>query len=407
MKKPELPELLAPAGEWPMLAAAVKAGADAVYFGVKQLNMRITAKNFEVNELAKIVDYCHKHKVKAYLALNTIIYDDEQDKVKKILETAKKAGIDAVICWDFSVVKECEKLGLPIHLSTQASVSNFESLLFLKKNIKNLKRIIFARELSLKQIEDIVKRIRRYKIGIEVETFVHGAMCVSISGRCFLSQFLFNKSANRGDCLQPCRRNYVIKDFEEAHELEIGENYVLSPKDLCTLEFIDKLVKAGIDVFKIEGRNRSPEYVKVVVECYRKAIDACFENKFDDKLKLKLIKRLKEVYNRGFSSGFYLGKPVDQWTDEYGSKATKKKQYVGYVKNYFKNVKAAEIKLEAGDVKAGENVLVIGPTTGVIEFKIKSMEINHQSTKKGKKGQRIAIKVDKLVRENDKVFLFS
>jgi putative protease len=399
-------KLLAPVSEWSMLVAAIEAKADAVYFGVKQLNMRITAKNFELTELKKITDYCHKYKVKAYLTLNTIIYDDEISILKKTLSAAKKAKIDGVICWDWSVIRECEKLNLPIHLSTQASISNFESLSYLKNKIKNLENVVLARELSLDQIKDIIKQIKKHKLKIGIETFIHGAMCVSVSGRCFMSQSIFNKSANRGDCIQPCRRSYIIKDPEEGHEFKLEDNYVMSPKDLCTIEIIDELIDAGISTFKIEGRNRSPEYVKVVVECYRAAVDAHSKGKLDKKFKDKLVKKLKTVYNRGFSTGFYMGKPIDQWTDDYGSKATKKKTYVGYIKNFYKKVKAAEIKLEANNIKINDNILIIGPTTGVIEFKIKSMEINNKPTKQGKKGQSVAIKLNQLARENDKVFLF-
>ena len=268
------PELLSTVQDFISLKAAIYAGSDAVYFGVKELNLRIVVKNFFLKDLSKVVNQCHKNKVKAYLTLNTIIYENEIEKLRNILKKAKKAKVDAVIAWDFSVIKECEKLKLPIHLSTQASVSNFEAIKILKNKFKNIKRVNLARECSLKQIKDIIKK----KPNIEIETFVHGAMCVSISGRCFLSQEIFNQSANRGECIQPCRRKYLIKDVEEGHELELGEEYVLSPKDLCTIGILDELLKAGINAFKIEGRNRSPEYVKVTTECYREAIDAIMED---------------------------------------------------------------------------------------------------------------------------------
>jgi putative protease len=242
--------------------------------------------------------------------------------------------------------------------------------------------------------------------GIGVETFIHGAMCVSVSGRCFISQFLFDKSANRGDCLQPCRREYVVKDPEEGHKLKLDNNYVMSPKDLCTLGFIDKLIESGSSAFKIEGRNRSPEYVKTVVSCYRAAIDAYFDGKLTDSLKKKLVLKLKTVYNRGFSSGFYLGKPNDEdWSGVYGSSATTKKKYVGFVRNFYKKVKVAEIKLEAGDVKVGDEIMFQGPTTGVVEEVVKSMELDHKKVSNGKKGQHIAVKVSGVVRERDKVYL--
>lgn len=393
------PELLSPVQDFVSLKAAIDSGADAVYFGIKELNMRIGAKNFELKDVKNVVEKCHKNKVKAYFTLNTIIYDDEVEKVKKILMLLKKEQIDAVICWDYSVIKECEKLKLPIHLSTQAGVANFETIVFLKNKIKNLKRVNLARELSLEQIKAIIIKIKQIKSKIEIETFIHGAMCVSVSGRCFLSQEVFNKSANRGECLQPCRRKYLVKDVEEKHEFELGEEYVMSPKDICTIEIIDKLIEAGINVFKIEGRNRSPEYVKVVTECYREAIDNL---KADKK---NLLKKLKSVYNRGFSTGFYLGKPMNEWSKVYGSKATKKKIYLGKVLNCYKKVKVAEILLKTKGLKLNDKIMFQGNKTGVFEDKVCSIEVNGKKIKTAKKGQRVGVKIKKVVRENDKVFL--
>jgi U32 family peptidase len=393
------PELLSPVQDLTSLKAAIAAGADSIYFGTKELNMRIGAKNFELKDTKKVINLCHKNKVKAYFTLNTLIYDAELNKLSKILKKLKKEKIDAIICWDFSVIKECEKLNLPIHLSTQANVSNYETIAYLKNKIKNLKRVNLARELSLTQIKSIISKIKKNKLNIKIETFVHGAMCVSISGRCFLSQEVFNKSANRGSCLQPCRRKYLIKDIEEKHEFELGEDYILSPKDLCTIEIIDKLIEAKINTFKIEGRNRSPEYVKTTTECYREAID----NKYADKNKLKT--KLSTVYNRGFSTGFYLGKPINEWSQAYGSKATKKKIYLGKVKNFYKKQKVAEILIETNKLKLNDTIMFQGPTTGVVEQKVDSMEKNHKKINKAKKGESIALKTKDKVRENDKVFL--
>ena len=392
------PELLSPIQDFVSLEAAIQAKTDAVYFGIKGMNMRASAKNFSLKELDKVVKLCHKNKVKAYLAINTIVYDAELDKIKEILKKANKAKIDAIIAWDFSVISEANKLNLPIHISTQASISNFEAIKILKKKFKKFERVILARELSLEQIKSIIKKLKKEKINVEIETFVHGAMCVSVSGRCFLSQEIFGKSANRGECLQPCRRKYLIKDVEEKHELELGEDYVLSPKDLCTLPFLDKLIKAGISCFKIEGRNRSPEYVKVVTDVYREAID---NPKADKK---KLLEKLKTVYNRGFSSGFYMGKPIDEWSKTYGSKATKKKIYVGIVKNFYNKVKVAEVRIESHGIKVGDIIMIQGNKTGVVEQRIKSMQKEHKSIKQIKKGF-VGIKLDKIVRENDKVFV--
>jgi putative protease len=373
----------------------VEAGADAVYFGTKELNMRAAAKNFELSEIREVVDFCHKNRVKAYLALNTVIYEKELGIVKKILKKAKESNIDAVICWDFAVIKEADNLKIPIHLSTQSSLSNSEAINFIKHF--NIKRVNLARECT---IEDI-RQIRKH-IDIEIETFIHGAMCVSESGRCFLSQELFKKSANRGECLQPCRRSYIIKDIEENHELLVGSHYILSPKDLCALPFIKHLMKLKINAFKIEGRNRSPEYVKTVTEVYREAIDNILTK---EKIG-QLMEKLRTVYNRGFSSGFYLGKPdTESFTDAYGSKATQKKFYTGKVINYYKKSKVAEIKLESGKISVGDRLLIIGSTTGVVEQILASMHLKDRSVTSADKGQIITIKTDSLVRINDKLYL--
>jgi putative protease len=396
-------ELVSPAGDWPSLRSAISSGCNSIYFGIKGLNMRQGAKNFDIGEIDKIASVCHEDNIKCYLTLNTIIYQNELDKLKQILKKAKSAGVDAVIAWDMSVISEANKLKIPVHLSTQASVSNFESFKFYSKFVS---RIVVARELSLEQIREIKKQIQENKLDIEIEAFVHGAMCVSESGRCFTSQFLFRKSANRGECIQPCRRQYKVIDIETGQELSLDNNHVMSPKDLCTINFLDKLIEAGISVFKVEGRNRAPEYVKTVTKCYRKAIDAIAEGKFDDKLKQKLLKELSTVYNRKFSSGFYLGLPTnDDWTDLYGSGATETKTYVGKVRNYYQKINAAEILLEAGELNIGDEIMIIGNKTGVIKQPIKSMQVNHKNKKKVSKGERLAVQLAEKARKNDKVFL--
>ena len=392
-------ELLAPVSDRIMLKAAIDAGADAVYFGLKKLNMRATAKNFTLEELSEIVKQCHDSNVKVFLTVNTIIYNNEIEDVKKVIKSAKQAGVDAIICWDMAVINECKKNNIEFHISTQASVSNVESARFYKN--LGAARIVLARELSLKQVKEIIE-----KTGIQVETFVHGAMCVSVSGRCFLSQHLFNRSANRGDCLQPCRRKYKITDVEEPkNELELGESYVMSPKDLCALPFLDKLIDAGITCFKIEGRARSPEYVKTVTEVYRKSIDAVKNNNFNQSLITKFTEKLKSVYNRGFSNGFYFGAPTnDDFTNSSGSKATTKKIYIGYIANFFKNNMVAEVKVEAGKLKIGDKIMVQGETTGVKEQIVDSMEINHKKVEEVEK-TNVGVKLDFTSRKNDKVFL--
>tara|TARA_Y100000031_G_scaffold138250_1_gene164022 strand:+ start:8028 stop:9260 length:1233 start_codon:yes stop_codon:yes gene_type:complete len=402
------PQLLAPAGSWEALQAAIQSGANAVYFGIKALNMRVNAKNFEETELKKVVSQCHVNKIKAYLTLNTIVYENELETLRRILEKAKSAEVDAVICWDHSVIKLCKEIGLNVHLSTQSSVSNSESALFYHN--LGVNRIILARECSLEQIKEISKKIKtnnnNNNNNIEIDLFVHGAMCVAISGRCLTSQFLFKKSANRGDCLQPCRRKYNVKDIETGDELELNNNYIMSPKDLCALPIIDKLIDAGIDCFKIEGRNRAPEYVKTVVSVYRQAIDAYSEGKLTKQLKEKLIEKLKDVYNRKFHTGFYLGTPTnDDFTDVYGSASKVQKNYIGFVKNYYKNVNVAEIKIETGEIKLNDKIMITGKTTGVLEFDNVSMEIDGKKVEVSKKGERVGIKVSDLVRVNDKVFV--
>lgn len=407
MKKPEL---LSPIQDFTSLQAAIQGGCDAVYFGIKGFNMRAGAKNFNVNDLKKISKICHENKVRAYLAVNTIIYEDEIKKVESLLKKTKAAKIDAIICWDMAVIELVKKLKMELHISTQASVANSKSAEFYRK--LGAKRIVFARECDLKQLKQIKKNSK-----IEIEAFIHGAMCVSVSGRCFLSQFNYNKSANRGECLQPCRRKYLIKEVSGDSEFEIGEDYVLSPKDLCTLPFIGELIEAGITSFKIEGRNRSPEYVKIVTSVYKEIIDYYFENikalKHKNKsvlkeygdLKKSLMQKLKTVYNRGFSNGFYLGKPINEWTHNYGSQAKEKKIHIGKVKHFYSKLSVAEIEIQANKVlKVKDNILILGHTTGVLEQTVSSMEIEHKQIKKAVKNDIVAIKTDKLVRANDGVY---
>jgi len=391
--KPQF-ELLAPAGNFPMLVAAVNAGCDAVYFGLQKFGMRANAKNFTVNDLPKMREVCNKgldkRKVKMYLTLNTIIYSHE---IKDIEDTIKKVKgkVDAIICWDFSVINLCKKHKIPFFISTQASVANIESAKFFKK--LGAKRIILARELNLKQIKEISKII-------EVECFAHGAMCVAVSGRCFTSRFLFKKSANRGQCLHPCRRSYIVKDKQEGWELEIDNDKVMSAKDLCTLPFIEKMKRAGIFGFKIEGRNRDPRYVDTVIRIYRKTLD----KKLTKEEIKKSLEELKKVYNKGFSSGFYLGVPTsDDFSKIEHSSATEKKHFVGKVTHYFPKVNVAAIRL-VSDLKVSDEIVIIGKETGIVKSKIERIEINHKSVDKGKKDEDIGINLP-LVKRNDEVYV--
>lgn len=389
-------ELLAPAGDFSTLVTAVNAGADAVYFGLKEFSMRASARNFEIKDLAKIKEICNSshRKVKRYLTINTIIYDDEISRINKIIKKAKPF-VDAVICWDLAVVNLCKKHKIPFFISTQASVANSYSAEFFKK--LGAKRIILARELNLNQIKKISKII-------DIECFCHGAMCVSISGRCFTSQFLFNKSANRGECLHPCRRAYnvyIAEDKQEGYKLEIENDKIFSAKDLCTLPFIEKMKKAGIKAYKIEGRNRDARYVDAVVRIYRKALD----KKLTEKEIQNSIKELKKVYNKGFSSGFYLSLPTsDDFSRVENSAATHKKHFIGKVYHYLPKIKVALIKVSS-KFKVGENIVITGPATGIIKTKIKKIELNKKSISTAKKGQEIGLKIHEKVRNNDEVYV--
>ena len=396
-------KILAPVGNHEMLIAAIDAGADEVYLGIKEFNMRANAKSFELSELNNIVKLCHDNNVKLNLALNTIIYDEEIEKIDFVLKTAKDAGVDAIICWDMAVLKKAKELGFEIHLSTQASIANFSALKFFYD--QGVKRFILARELSLEQLKNLSFQIKKNNLDVELECFVHGAMCVALSGRCFTSQFLYGKSANRGDCIQPCRRRYKVIDFESEDELELENNFVMSAKDLCTINFIDKIIDSGIDVFKIEGRGRSPEYVSTVVSCYREAINAYASSSLDDNLKNSLFKKLKSVYNRKFSSGFFLGKPLSSdFSDLYGSDSSEKKVFVGVVKHWYDKINVAEVELQANPLKSGYKLLVQGPFTGSKEQILSSMQINHKFVEEASKGQLVAIKFDFKLKEKDKVF---
>lgn len=389
-------ELMSPVGNWPSLIAAVENGADSIYFGVKGSNMRAGAKNFEQNEIKKIVDFCHSKNVKCYLTLNTIYYDGEN--VDDVVKLAKKSGVDQIICWDFKVIELCKKHSIDFCVSTQASVSNFDSFKFYSG--LGASTIVLARELSLKQIKEIVKLKNELGLKTKIEVFIHGAMCVSVSGRCFMSQFLFCKSANRGECLQPCRRSYDIIDKETGDTLMLENNFVMSPKDLATIDIFDQIMSLGVDILKIEGRNRSPEYVANSTKAYRGLIDGVLSK--EDAWSL-----VKDVYNRKFNSGFYEAVPYDGWTDIYGSDSKVQKKYIGKVKNYFRKVSAAEMFIEVDGFSKGDKLMVQGNKTGVYEFNASDIQINGDSVEKCVKGDRIGFKVDKEIRQNDKVFKLS
>ncbi len=410
------PELLAPAGDFISLRSALQAGCDAVYFGVQGLNMRAGAENFTLPHIKTVVGRCRDYSSKAYLALNTIVYEHELGSVKKILSTAKNAGVDAVICWDFAVIQEALKAGIPVHVSTQMSIANSAGIRFFVERL-GIRRFVLARECSLDDIKKLNRRFRAPdgrsdKTAVELEIFAHGAMCVSVSGRCFLSQFQYGKSANRGQCLQPCRREYEITAQDDDASFIMGSDYLLSPRDICTLPFIEKLIEAGAASFKIEGRNRSPEYVYTVTSAYRRAIDFYYDNRHGkgfseafSMLKKNLTDELKQVYNRGFSSGFYLGKPLSQWAEAPGSAATARKVYAGAVTNYYKRIGVAEIRLESRGIKKGDELLFQGSSTGNYAQAAQSLEIDHQKVAHADKGRSVAVKVSSPVRTGDRVYV--
>jgi len=401
-------ELLAPVGSYESLMAAIQAGANAIYFGIEQLNMRArSSANFTKEDLPKIVSIAKERNLKTYLTVNTVIYNHELIQMRQIVDLAKEHDVTAIIVSDQSVLDYARKIGVEVHLSTQLNISNIDSLRFYS-NFADV--VVLARELNLEQVAEMAKAIEledmRGPSGelIKIEMFIHGALCMAISGKCYLSLHEHNHSANRGDCLQVCRRSYVATDKERGAELEIDNEYIMSPKDLSTIHFLNKLLDAGVSVLKIEGRARSPEYVKTVTSCYNEAIEAYLENDFSaDKIEVWKT-RLSSVFNRGFWDGYYLGQRLGEWSAVYGSEATKKKTYVGKVTNYFDKIGVAEFLLETGELAVGDEILIIGPTTGVLETEVEEMRVDLKNVDKSIKGERCSIPVNSLVRRSDKLY---
>ncbi|MCC5931634.1 MAG: U32 family peptidase [Cyclobacteriaceae bacterium] len=399
---------MAPAGDFEMLTAAIQGGANAIYFGVGKLNMRSgSAKNFIAGDLPAIVAKCHAFKLKACLTLNTVIYDAEIEEAKSLLCQARDAGIDAIIASDPAVIEMSHNMGLPVHISTQANISNIESVRFYSRYADVM---VLARELSLQQTLDIAKSIEAQHITgpsgklVKLEIFIHGALCMAISGKCYLSLHQANVSANRGKCRQICRRSYEVADNDTGEKLVIDNEYIMSPKDLCTIEFFDQLVSAGVSILKIEGRGRSPEYVKTVTQCYHEALIALEEGTFTVEKTEMWKKQLEEVYNRGFWDGYYLGRKTGEWSQNYGSNATTRKIYIGKGTNYFKKPGVAEFLIESRHINVGDRVLVTGPTTGVMEFIIPEIRVNLQPAQKSVKGEFCSIPVPTKVRRADKLY---
>ncbi len=402
-------EIMAPVGSYESLSAAINAGADSVYFGVTQLNMRArAADNFTIKDLENIASKCHKNNVKAYLAVNTLLYDHDVTIMRKIVEAAKENEIDAIIAFDFACVQYCNEIGIPVHLSVQFSISNYESVKFFA-SITN--RIVLARELTIDQIRNIHKKIiEEQLIGnegrlMEIEAFVHGALCVAQSGRCYMSLYTDNSSANRGACRQNCRAKYKVTDVDTGKELIVDNNYIMSAADICTIEFLDELLDAGVLVMKIEGRGRPPEYVDTVVSAYKSALNDIENNVYNRESKEIYMKSLKKVFNRKLSNGnYYLGRELGEYSDTYGSRATKKKVYIGRVSHYFPKPSVGEIKIDAGILKNGDEYVIIGATTGVLNGKVSNLRVNGEDAEEAKKGNLITITVSERVRINDKFY---
>lgn len=401
-------ELLAPAGSMESLRAAIQGGADAVYFGVGELNMRAySSRSFGLPDLKRVSEICRENGLKAYLTLNTIIYDQEAARMRKIVAAAQKAGVSAIIASDQSVIGFARSISMPVHISTQVNISNIDSVRFYSSFADVM---VLARELNLQQVKKMYQTIRRETITgpsgnlVRLEVFIHGALCMSVSGKCYLSLHQHNHSANRGSCLQACRRAYTVKERESGEQLDIENEYIMSPKDLCTIGFLDRIIQSGATVLKIEGRARAPEYVKTVVRCYREAIEAIKNDTYSqDKVK-DWTRQLSSVFNRGFWDGYYLGQKLGEWNDVYGSKATSKKTYVARSTNYYAKISVAEFALESGDLSEGDQVLIIGPTTGVLELRIDEIRTDAGKVEKVKKGDVFAIHVNRPVRRSDKLY---
>ncbi len=401
-------EIMAPVGSYESLSAALQAGAGSVYFGVGKLNMRArSSQNFTHDDLANIVEICRRQGVRTYLTLNTIIYDEELEEVRRTIDAAKAAGITAIIASDISVMEYARAKGVEIHISTQCNITNLEAVRFYARYADV---VVTARELRLDQVHRIVQGIEKENIcgpsgkPVQVELFVHGALCMAVSGKCYLSLDTMNHSANRGSCLQLCRRSYLVTDKEEGFEYEVDNQYIMSPKDLCTIGFIDKIIDAGVRVFKIEGRGRGPEYVKAVTACYREAALAVADGSFSAEKVEAWTGRLRSVFNRGFWDGYYLGRTMGEWSERYGSQATRKKQYIGKVTNYFSRLQVAEVKMESHALQLDEAVLVTGPTTGVLEFNASEIRVEENPVTVTRKGEYCSIPVPEVVRRGDKVF---
>ena len=401
-------EIMAPVGSRESLQAAIQAGADSVYFGIERLNMRAhSASTFTIDDLREIAATCHEHGMKSYLTVNTIIYGEDIPLMHEIIDAAHEAGISAVIASDVAVMTYCRRVGQEVHLSTQLNISNIEALKFYAQFADV---VVLARELNMEQVAEIFRQVEEQDIcgpsgkRIRIEMFCHGALCMAISGKCYLSLANAGRSANRGECVQICRRSYLVTDRETGNELEIDNKYVMSPKDLKTVRFIDRLMKSGVRVFKIEGRARGPEYVYTVVKCYKEAIDSVLDGTFTEEKKDDWDKRLATVFNRGFWDGYYQGQLMGEWNKNYGSCATERKVYIGRGVKYFSKLGVAEFTVDAADFKLGDKLLITGPTTGVMYLDATEIRLELEPVDYAPKGTHVSIPVPGKIRQSDKLF---
>ncbi|GFD99188.1 collagenase [Alteromonas sp. KUL156] len=401
-------ELMAPAGNFESLQAALDNGCDSVYFGVEQLNMRARASiNFTLDDLEEISRRCSEKNVRTYLTLNTIVYDHDLSIVKTLIKRAKEANITAVIAMDQAVIAMARAEGMEVHISTQINITNIETVKFYAMFADT---VVLSRELSLRQVKKITEQIEKEEIKgpsgrlLEIEIFGHGALCMAVSGKCYMSLHSHNSSANRGACKQNCRKKYTVIDQESGFEMELDNEYIMSPKDLCTIDFLDQVADAGIKVLKIEGRGRAPEYVAKVIKCYRDAIDSLYNGTYDKEKVISWMQELEKVYNRGFWNGYYLGQKLGEWSKEPGSHATQKKVYLGKGMHYFPKAEVGEFKIEAYDLAIGDTILITGPTTGAQEMELKSMFVNDKEAQTATKGDEVTMKIDFRIRPSDKLY---
>lgn len=401
-------EIMAPVGSYESLAAAIQGGAGSVYFGIEGLNMRSrSSNNFTTGDLHEIVALCKQHHIKSYLTVNTVLYDEDLPLMREIIDAAKEAQVSAIIAADVAAMSYARSIGVEVHLSTQLNISNVEALKFYSRFADV---VVLARELNLLQVSAIYRQIVEQHITgpagdlIRIEMFCHGALCMAVSGKCYLSLHEFNASANRGACYQVCRRGYSVKDKDSEIELDIDNQYIMSPKDLKTIHFMNKMMDAGVRVFKIEGRARGAEYVRTVVECYKEAVKAYCSGDFSDEKVAAWDERLKTVFNRGFWNGYYLGQRLGEWSANYGSNATKKKVYIGKGIKYFSHIGVAEFLMESGSLKAGDEILITGPTTGAVMHTADEIRVDLQPVTEAVKGQHISIKLGEKIRPSDKLY---